>query len=606
MGQDAQAARCIIAAAVAWCTAGPKNRKRLERHSVLISEERDTIRTTSEATLKFRDGTGRLRVDPAAALYANEGQVFLRSEPLTADLLVRNSASGTLIILIEKVQSVARIWCHLLEEGYFEKWDKESPELRLTAYGLPPTEAIVVDYAPFVSAIVERVAERDRELVAPQADKFLRAPPILVPLVSHVAALSAEENLKFPVQLKRLADHFRELLHDGDSATRIEAITRNHLETWAEAQGKRYAFLDGGVARVLGLPGGEPTAMRVGIYCVRAGDFSLESRESWNLVPFVIGDIVDRENSPPVPEGCTTDMRRLAEAARYTLESLTGLGYVDRQPEVRALFMHGPLINQFTMYDEGEPNFLPYLDLRFLSEWNITERAVVEAVPGIPLAPGGGKMWRQFMAVYGFVARRLYEHSVPIVGVVERSAGRWLAEAVLDAAIEGRLIKDSYKRKVLDLLRKYNISDDFLFGCVLNDGEYLTPSTIAKNNPRRARERWHDVVGQYPHPKATVLKTAGTSFPFRIELNAAAAVDYRKVVGLIYHTARLLPRYAFPVGLDIVDRYAKVPDWLSKGVSARLGAAVLERAVDQGDPRLVAQLRQFLAHTPRDFFYRPR
>jgi hypothetical protein len=158
----------------------------------------------------------------------------------------------------------------------------------------------------------------------------------------------------------------------------------------------------------------------------------------------------------------------------------------------------------------------------------------------------------------------------------------------------------------MDLLRRYNLSDDFLFGCVLEEGEFISPVTIEKNNPRRAHEHWHDVLANYPQPKATVLKTGEMSFPFRVEMNASACSNYEQVIRIVYHTARLLPRYAFPVGLDIVDKYAKVPDWLSRGVSTRLGAAVMDRAMSLGDARLVAQLRQYLAHTPRDFFYRPK
>jgi hypothetical protein len=55
-----------------------------------------------------------------------------------------------------------------------------------------------------------------------------------------------------------------------------------------------------------------------------------------------------------------------------------------------------------------------------------------------------------------------------------------------------------------------------------------------------------------------------------------------------------------------VDKYAKVPDWLSRNISARLAATVLNKAMAEGDSRLVAQIRQLLAHTPRDFFYRPQ
>jgi hypothetical protein len=88
-------------------------------------------------------------------------------------------------------------------------------------------------------------------------------------------------------------------------------------------------------------------------------------------------------------------------------------------------------------------------------------------------------------------------------------------------------------------------------------------------------------------------------------MNVAARSAQHDMMRLLYHTARLLPRYAFPVGLDIVDKYAKVPDWLSRNVSARLAAAVLNRAMAEGDARLIAQVRQLFSHTPRDFFYRP-
>jgi hypothetical protein len=103
-----------------------------------------------------------------------------------------------------------------------------------------------------------------------------------------------------------------------------------------------------------------------------------------------------------------------------------------------------------------------------------------------------------------------------------------------------------------------------------------------------------------------VLKTEESAFPFRIEMNDAAQKNSTAVISILYHTARLLPRYAFPVGLDIVDKYAKVPDWLSRNVSARLAASVLSRAMSEGDANLVMQIRQLLAHTPRDFFYRPQ
>jgi len=113
-------------------------------------------------------------------------------------------------------------------------------------------------------------------------------------------------------------------------------------------------------------------------------------------------------------------------------------------------------------------------------------------------------------------------------------------------------------------------------------------------------------VRQYPAPHATVIKTSASTFPYRVEMNPAGLSNSDRLLRLLYHTSRLLPRYAFPVGLDIVDKYAKVRDWLSRGVSGRISAEVLRRALNTGDPKIVAQIRQFLARGPRDFFYRPQ
>jgi hypothetical protein len=301
-----------------------------------------------------------------------------------------------------------------------------------------------------------------------------------------------------------------------------------------------------------------------------------------------------------------TDLRRLGEAVRYTLEPLTGLRFIETAKGVNAIFSHGPLINQFAMYDEAEPNYIPFLKREFLNDAGIEETDVEQRVKEIPRGRNGERMWRQFMAVYGYVTRRIFELDVPFIGVVERGAGNWLTGAVLEQAVAGRIVPEDYKRKVTNIVKRYGISDDFLFGCILEEGEYITPVTIRKNEVRRAHEHWKPVIRQYPNPYATILKTSEFSFPFRVEMNSAGFSQEELMLRLLYHTARLLPRYAFPVGLDIVDKYAKVPEWLSGNISARLAATVLNRAMAEGDARLITQVRRLLSHTPRDFFYRPK
>jgi hypothetical protein len=553
--------------------------------------------------------------EKAKLLVQNNGRSLLYSELLANELINRAHENVLLYLHLEQASGVVRAIVHFSTVEQFEDFSEQRPELRLSSYDLPPAYSTAIepsslrdgmDSDSIYDVLLRQIQMEDPKLFTVHTEKFLNAPHLLVPLLSHLASLSAENNLKFPIQLRRLSDQFRSILEMEASPIHISKIERNHLETWADADNKRFAFLDGGIAKIAGLPGTEPTALRVGVYCVRAGDTDLKTREDWSLVPFVVGDIIDKNTGVHMDDDDQIDLRRLGEAVRYTLELLTALKYVETHPDVAMLFLHGPLVNTFVMYDEAEPHFIPFLQQEFLSEFRITTGVIEDTILNIPFSSNGKRLSRQFMAVYGYLLHCMAAASTPLVGVVERSAGSWLAYAVLDGAVEADIIRDDYKNKVLALLKRYNISDDFLFGCVLEEGEYITPTLIAKNPKRRAREAWQSVVEQYERPFATLLKTTETSFPFRVEMNGAGQAWEAQVMRTLYHTARLLPRYAFPVGLDIVDKYAKVPDWLSKNISARMAARVLNRTIAEGDARLVPQVRRLLAHTPRDFFYLPK
>lgn len=600
------------------CLRGDVQAQRLySKHQVTLSDRQlRSISPAADVTIRFRGSAGDLISDDRAKLFVQEsGRSLLFSEPLARELILRASEDVLLFLHFEQANGVVRITAHFTTLGQFERFAQERPALRLASYDLPPAYSTEIepsslrdgmDADSIYDVLLQQIQAEDPKLFTIHTERFLSAPHLLVPLLTHLASLSAEDNLKFPIQLRRLADQFRSILEMPSSPIRIGKIERNHLEAWAAADGRQFAFLDGGIAKVAGLPGTEPTALRVGVYCVRAGDTNLKTREDWSLLPFVVGDIIDKNTGVHMDDNDQIDLRRLGEAVRYTLELLTALKFIEAHPTVDMLFSHGPLVNTFVMYDEGEPHFIPFLKESFLSECGITTRAIEEAISRIPPGIGGKRMSRQFMAVYGYLLCRMAGCAVPLIGVVERSAGIWLALAVLECAVEKGIVMEDYKNKVLALLKRYNISDDFLFGCVLEEGEYLTPTLIAKNPKHRAREKWQDVVGQYKRPFATLLKTTETTFPFRVEMNAAGEARQVEVMRTLYHTARLLPRYAFPVGLDIVDKYAKVPDWLSKGISARMAARVLNRTIAEGDARLVAQVRRLLAHTPRDFFYRPK
>jgi hypothetical protein len=92
--------------------------------------------------------------------------------------------------------------------------------------------------------------------------------------------------------------------------------------------------------------------------------------------------------------------------------------------------------------------------------------------------------------------------------------------------------------------------------------------------------------------------------PFRVEA-FEDVTDFRTVLDLILHTSRLLPSYGFPVGLDIVDRFAKVPSWMSRGIKGQHQVVLLKKALASGDPRALTFAKRVLAAKGRDWLFRP-
>ena len=94
---------------------------------------------------------------------------------------------------------------------------------------------------------------------------------------------------------------------------------------------------------------------------------------------------------------------------------------------------------------------------------------------------------------------------------------------------------------------------------VLEAGEYIVPLLVDRQGPENKwPDRWKQWIRDYPNALTTYLKPSETVVPFRVEAFESVP-NIEPVLDLILHTSRLLPSYGFPVGLDIVDKFAKVP-----------------------------------------------
>jgi hypothetical protein len=149
------------------------------------------------------------------------------------------------------------------------------------------------------------------------------------------------------------------------------------------------------------------------------------------------------------------------------------------------------------------------------------------------------------------------------------------------------------------------ITDSLLFRCVLEPGEVLKPVAIDRNEMRRAPRAWHDVIGQYPKPIVSYIQPTEWNAPIRVEMFEKDTEIFEETAALVIHCAMLLPQYAFPVGLDIVDKFAKIPNWMSRPINTHTAVQALRQALDHGDDKLFDNLRRILCGTNRDWLLRP-
>lgn len=389
--------------------------------------------------------------------------------------------------------------------------------------------------------------------------------------------------------------------HVGTLAERLSGFLRSNglvektryqpAEFWPRQKGRAFGFVDGGVASI-DLPGASPLGIRVGSYVVRPGD-ETENCEEFKIEFSIVDDLYAESPStfavPDDIEDRYGDRAKLRDAARIISEIAAALSLSRRRSDVGTILVHGPLINPAAPY--GPPGF-PH----FTAE---TAGQLLGAdVPGDK---------RHFVPLYKEILEGMKASAVQVFGVVERDGGgRPLLDRLLVQMNEAGDLPGPEKEAGLALLRKYDLSDAQILDVVLDAGEYLTPKTVMRQEPSNKWPKdWEGSLKAYPNPLTTFLKPSETVRPFRVE-TFEEPKDYSEGMALILATARLLPGYGFPVALDIVDKFAKVPSWLSREIGAGHKAVLLRKAFETDDRKLQEYAIKMLSVSSRDWFFRPK
>lgn len=431
----------------------------------------------------------------------------------------------------------------------------------------------------------------------------IRSPHIMSQMLRVSGDLSAEAQYEFARVLELLSEQLRGAL---TAAGMISTITREHGSFWSEVNGKKIAFVDGGMAN-LSMLGSAPIAARVGGYIVTPG-MRGDDRESFLMVKHLIDELyVAPPTQGGVYVGLFPDTGALRDAARIAVEAAGAVHILEDHRDVAFVFLHGALVNPVSRYtdlmEEG----------RSIAQFpNFSQKAIEVLLPTADRQRSG--LDANFIRVYLRQLELLRQSPAVVCGVVEResqasSVYRQLVERVIThPAVPALLPKapDDWAHWFLTMAEQFRVTDTLLFRCVLQPGEVLTAVPIDRNELRRAPRAWATDIHQYPQPWVSYLLPTEWGLPVRFELFEKDLSRFSALSRLVMHCAWLLPRYAFPVGLDIVDKYAKVPNWMTRPINTNTAVQALRRAMDAGDMATFDALRRMLCGSTRDWLFRPK
>lgn len=450
--------------------------------------------------------------------------------------------------------------------------------------------------------------EASKIVAAPQTvGEKIRSPWIMERMFKLAGDLSAPAQVNFIETVEALASQLRELLIETKQIVKLRI---GHRAFWPQVAGKKIGFIDGGLAN-LSMLGSAPLAARVGGYVVTPGDDSAE-REEFVMLKQLIDDLFEHDDGG-IYSSLFPDYGALRDAARISIEAAGAVRLLATKSDLHLLMVHGALVNPVSRYSdlmsEGKIRH-PFPDF--------SDNSLGELLPsGDPPREGRD---RNFISVYLRQLELMRSSKAIVCGVVEREGTTsTVAMTILDSFREEQIRhllpkpvndwRDWYKRALKpdddDEMEGQRISDSLLFRCLLREGEAILPVAIDRNELRRAPEAWKHKIVNYPQPHVSFVQVSEWSAPVRLELFEKDVGRFNEAAELVYHSSRLLPKYAFPAGLDIVDKYAKVPNWMARHANTRATVQALNLALQNKDYRNFDNLRRMLCGTGREWLLRP-
>ena len=362
---------------------------------------------------------------------------------------------------------------------------------------------------------------------------------------------------------------------------------------WKKAKEFKSCFVDGGVYSNF-LSSTAPFAIRAKSFIIKPDEL-IKNREKFEDTVGFFGDLYDPNNNIyDLSEDPYEDNQLLTkkkDAARITFEMAAVVRHVYNKQNFKYCFLHGPLQTPIMPFSGPEfPLFKKNVVKNIIPFFKVNEENDQE---------------RHFINIYLNSIKFIQKAKFPIYGIVERTGSTiYLRNLLIKAVKKGILAEHDYD-KTVSLIKRYKINDGNLFELILKDCQALKPIEVEKQIPSKAWGDWQNQMDSFPKVFVGYIKTNNNQSPIRIEsLNHPKKLneDYEYILAC----SKLLPSYGFPVGLDIVDKAARIPSWLGRTAKGYYLKYYLKIALDGNDKNTITAALKSISHGGRSWQNRPK
>jgi len=458
-------------------------------------------------------------------------------------------------------------------------------------------------------------------------------------LNAHVIAKDLKEH--YLIETDNLAGKIKEVIEAGVAARQsvLDGIepARKTEEVLKSLKGMKIGTIDGGLGR--GLMGTvTPFLMRSVTYSVTIGDTS-ENREKFNRSDFMVNRLR--------AGGFGTDHDYIG--ALLLLYELTGALNSLRSDNYDIFIIHGPLVRSLGQYSDyhfdehdlrqvmGEDNFKDFIDYAWEHE-RIINMLTYKRRPTAKRTTKPYLTENNFLVAVAYTLNRIYsaarDKGTLVCGVVERSRSTELSQriiferfddlykhnrkwfqSVVGKPLTGKTntAKAKYIKEFLDNL---GYTDTLLFGSVLDQGDYSGfQESRANRKQSENREMGLDIglikplehlSELIPHSRYTYIRTSVFNAPFKVEIpDWFSRADEEELIESVFAFSQFLPKYAFPVNLDVVDKVAKVSNWITNALMMIIRREIFESLLKERRPLTMDEMI-LLGGKARDWNIRPK